>query len=107
MSERQVHISRGWPGQQHIEEACPCPKERCGYVSIANVLDTCDQHSRDAGRTIRSSHLASDCPEIPAANFCLALDQIAQEAWTGRLACIILVVTGITWVVWRSQFWIF
>ena len=29
------HISRGWPGQTHIEDACPCPQEPCGMVANA------------------------------------------------------------------------
>ncbi|MFF2388937.1 hypothetical protein [Agromyces sp. NPDC058104] len=57
-----LHISRGWPGQQHMEAECPCPTEACGYVDTSKVVDACEQHPVARAKTIRSSHDSRACP---------------------------------------------
>lgn len=57
-----LHISRSWPGTGHpLENECPCPQEKCGYVSMAKVDPVCPQHGSGM-KTIRASHYEKDCP---------------------------------------------
>ena len=58
------HISRGWPGQTHIEDACPCPQEPCGMVAYSRISPECDQHPPSRSKTIRDSHPAAICPAL-------------------------------------------
>lgn len=53
------HKGRAWTGHA-IEDACPCEQEACGLVGEPDP--SCDQHSVAAGRSIRQSHLAENCP---------------------------------------------
>lgn len=63
-----MHIGRHWPdsyrkpGAETIEESCPCPTERCGLVDSDKIDPDCDQHPLSAGKTMRASHTAEDCP---------------------------------------------
>lgn len=64
MSERRTlipeyHVGRSFSGH-HIEDACPCEKEPCGLVSWRGIDPSCEQHK--VTKTIRQSHLASECP---------------------------------------------
>lgn len=56
------HISRGWPGHQHIEAECPCPTEPCGYVAYARIVPECEEHPTSRFKTVRASHPARSCP---------------------------------------------
>lgn len=56
------HISRGWPGHTHVEDACPCPQEPCGLVAYVRIDPNCTEHPVQFGKTIRTSHMASLCP---------------------------------------------
>lgn len=61
MSLGSMHISRSWPDAgTPLEDACPCPKERCGCVAWDRVVPECDQHT--GRKTIRAMHSAEDCP---------------------------------------------
>jgi hypothetical protein len=55
------HISRGFHST-HIEDACPCPQEPCGFVDSAKVEPECDQHPIGRAKTIRNSHKPENCP---------------------------------------------
>lgn len=62
--DSDLHISRGWQGSLHIEAACPCPKEPCGFVAYARVVPECDQHPISRAQTIRTTHPAGKCPAL-------------------------------------------
>lgn len=57
-----THYGRSWKGH-HIEDACPCSQELCGLVSDETRHSDCEQHT--IAKTIRQTHLASDCPGEP------------------------------------------
>lgn len=65
---RTMHIGRHWPpsyrvgGPETIEDECPCPVEPCGLVAHHKIDPDCPQHAMSAAKTIRSNHLAKDCP---------------------------------------------
>jgi hypothetical protein len=58
------HMSRGWPGHTHVEDACPCPQEPCGMVAYGRIDPHCQEHPPERGKTIRDSHPASLCPAL-------------------------------------------
>ena len=58
------HISRGWPGHTHMEDACPCPQEPCGLVAFSRIDPSCTEHPPSRSKTIRNSHPASECPAL-------------------------------------------
>lgn len=68
---RTMHIGRHWspaysdPNFKTIEDECPCPTEDCGHVARDKIDPECPQHGREAMKTLRSGHLASDCPGKP------------------------------------------
>lgn len=58
----ETHIGRGWGNvPTWCEDECPCPKAACGLVIFTAVDPGCPQHAFTATKTIRSTHLASDC----------------------------------------------
>lgn len=54
-----LHVGRGFTGHR-IEDECPCPKEPCQLVTLADAHPDCTQHTFT--KTIRQAHLASECP---------------------------------------------
>jgi hypothetical protein len=59
------HLGRSWPGDTHIEDVCPCPKQPCGLVDTDKTSPDCDQHHVGNGhhaRTTRQGHAAERCP---------------------------------------------
>lgn len=55
----KFHISRGWESDPFID-SCGCEKAACGFAVETN--NDCQQHSFMAGKTIRNSHPAEECP---------------------------------------------
>lgn len=55
----ETHIGRSW-GSHPLEDECSCPKGDCGLVIRERRDPTCEQHH--PSKTIRQSHLASECP---------------------------------------------
>lgn len=53
------HVGRAWSGTD-IEDACPCPQEPCGLVSMNSADPSCEQHRPD--KTTRQVHASSQCP---------------------------------------------
>lgn len=56
-----IHMSRTFEGFR-IEDACPCPQEPCGFVSMENVIPECEHHPWQRAKTMRRMHPASHCP---------------------------------------------
>ncbi|BDM70584.1 hypothetical protein HEK616_40710 [Streptomyces nigrescens] len=56
------HVGRSWDGPGHLEALCPCPLAPCGLVDVDNVDDKCKQHPPMRCKTMRTGHLAEDCP---------------------------------------------
>lgn len=56
-----VHVGRSWSTHE-LEDACPCPQEPCGLVDAGKVDPKCPEHSFAAAKTLRQSHLSTDCP---------------------------------------------
>lgn len=56
------HFGRSFGGPQHLEEVCPCKKAACGLVEQWH--DDCQEHPPERMKTMRSGHLASDCPAL-------------------------------------------
>lgn len=54
------HIGRSFTGH-HLEDQCPCPKEKCGLVDNEKANPECEHHKPFSAQTIRQGHLASDC----------------------------------------------
>lgn len=69
MLPSELHVGRHWPSEYGkrgtLEEECPCPTEPCGMIAESKIDPECPQHSMKAGRTIRASHYAVDCPGEP------------------------------------------
>jgi hypothetical protein len=60
-----LHVSRSWAGAGHpLENQCPCPQEKCGYVSLAKADPKCAHHGMGLEKTIRDSHYEKDCPGV-------------------------------------------
>lgn len=65
---RTMHIGRHWPVSyshgkgETIEDQCPCPTEPCGHIAHDKIDPDCPQHAMSAAKTMRSNHLAKDCP---------------------------------------------
>lgn len=58
------HISRSW-GKDAFAPQCGCTLLPCGMVEAEQGTHLgCDQHSWDAGKTIRSNHDIAHCPAI-------------------------------------------
>lgn len=58
------HVGRNWVAPDPFAPDCGCEVLPCGLVDAAKANELeCDQHSILASRTIRTSHLLSDCPE--------------------------------------------
>lgn len=57
-----LHFSRAWSPADGVD--CGCRRAKCGMVDSSGLDDNCDQHPISMARTIRSGHLAVDCPEI-------------------------------------------
>lgn len=55
------HIGRSWVGHP-IEDECPCPQEPCGLIDYMKIDPKCPQHAITAGKTIRQTHWAEECP---------------------------------------------
>jgi hypothetical protein len=55
------HTGRSWAGHL-IEDNCPCPQEPCGLINVADADPSCIHHGPDSSKTIRQTHLASQCP---------------------------------------------
>lgn len=53
------HVGRAFTGHD-VEDECPCPKEPCQLVNLADAHPDCAQHT--GTKTIRQAHLASQCP---------------------------------------------
>lgn len=53
------HFGRSFSGPGHLEGDCPCHKAACGLVD--GYSEDCLEHNPAAGKTIRVSHLASQC----------------------------------------------
>jgi len=60
-TQRSLHMTRGC-GPSDLETGCLCPKEACGYVDSARANPNCAQHGPNQARTMRSTHLSTDCP---------------------------------------------
>ena len=59
------HYGRSWVGTR-LEDECPCAKQPCGLVTLADAGNAnCPQHAVAYARTMRQSHLASNCPGKP------------------------------------------
>lgn len=58
----EAHIARAFSGPSELEADCPCPKAPCGGVINSQRDPHCPQHAISACKTIRSSHLAANCP---------------------------------------------
>ena len=58
------HFGRSWSGPGPLEADCPCPKTPCGLVSSDNVAPDCQQHPAERCKTMRTVHLAEDCPSL-------------------------------------------
>jgi len=62
-SNVERHISISQPGEgTPVEDACHCPQELCGFVSVSRVNSKCPEH----GLKVQKSrwHLARNCPEV-------------------------------------------
>lgn len=55
-----MHVSRAFSSTR-LEDDCPCPKAPCGFA-VPEEGSRCGQHSLWAGKTIRRSHSAENCP---------------------------------------------
>lgn len=55
-----AHIGRSFTGH-HLEDLCPCRKEKCGLVDIEKANKDCEHHPFWAAATIRQSHPAAEC----------------------------------------------
>jgi hypothetical protein len=55
------HISRSFVST-HLEDACPCPQEECGFVARDRVDPACLHHPVERGKTIRRAHRPDACP---------------------------------------------
>lgn len=55
------HIGRSWAGHE-LEDACPCPKARCGLVSQNEATEECSEHHWSARKSMRQGHPADRCP---------------------------------------------
>lgn len=55
------HIGRSFAGHP-LEDACPCPQEKCGLVALENAVLDCPEHGLHRAKTIRQTHLAERCP---------------------------------------------
>lgn len=58
-----LHIGRSWNGHT-LEDACPCPQEKCGLVAYKNISQECTQHPFTASKTIRQTHTTEMCEAI-------------------------------------------
>lgn len=58
-----MHFGRSFEGPGPLEAGCPCKKAPCGLVN--QVSEECDQHPMEKFQTIRSAHLADECPGAP------------------------------------------
>lgn len=54
-----MHIGRSFTGHP-LEDDCPCVKAPCGLVEVED--EDCPQHSWRAAKTIRQTHMSTDCP---------------------------------------------
>lgn len=52
------HISRLW--DNGYDGPCPCGRAPCGLVDSEKIHPACVMHR--AYKTVRSSHVAEDCP---------------------------------------------
>lgn len=60
-NQSTLHIGRSWSAHT-LEDGCPCPKAACGLVVGATVDAACPQHALTAGKAIRQTHAAEQCP---------------------------------------------
>lgn len=54
------HVGRSW-NDTHLEDGCPCVKERCGLVAVRTADPDCPEHPPERGKSMRQGHPANTC----------------------------------------------